>query len=168
VSIPHTLDPETRLLTSDAPGELVSSGIFTSATIADAGSRLIASEYFVPDVNRFGGLVSRRVPVGILSQTTKGRPARSPRYTELLAPAGIPFEMRAAFVSRGRAWGAVHLARRDDTRDFTSEDAAALASITGAVADGIRNALRFDAARAGQDSALPAWSSSAQPTRSSC
>ena len=75
----HTLDPETRLLTSDAPRELVDSGVFTLDTIAGAGARIVASEYLVPDVNTFAGLAGRRTPVGILSRTTAGRPERSAR-----------------------------------------------------------------------------------------
>jgi len=151
----HTLDPGTRLITSDASGELITAGVYTPATIADAGARLIASEYFIRDVNTFAGLASRRVPVGILSQATKGRPERSARYRDLLAPSGIPFELRAAFVSRGRVWGAVHLARGEHGPDFTAEDARALASVTGAIADGIRTSMRFDAARDGRDATRP-------------
>ncbi len=98
----HTLDPQTHLITSDAPHELVSSGVYTPETDGDAGAKLIASEYFVPDVNTFAALASRRVPVGILSTATRNRPERSTRYRELLAPSGIPFELRGAFVSRGR------------------------------------------------------------------
>ncbi len=153
----HTLDPETRLITGDAPSELITADVFTEETIADAGARLIASEYFVPDVNTFSGLASRRVTVGILSQATKGRPERSTRYRELLAPAGIPFEMRAAFVSRGRAWGAVHLARHEHKRDFSPRDADALTSVTAVIADGIRTSLRFDAARNPGDGAAPGF-----------
>ena len=135
----HTLDPATRLITSDAPDELISAGVFTMETAPAAGARLVASEYFLPDVNTFAGLASRRTPVGILSRVTSGHPERSTRYRELLAPSGIPFEMRAALVSRGRAWGAVHIARREDKHDFGAEDAAALASVTGAIAEGIRD-----------------------------
>jgi hypothetical protein len=58
---------------------------------------------------------------------------RSTRYRELLAPAGIPFELRAAFVNRGRCWGAVHIARREHKRDFAAEDARALAHVTGTI-----------------------------------
>jgi DNA-binding CsgD family transcriptional regulator len=153
----HTIDPQTRLLTSDAPEELISSGVYTQTTAAQAGARLIASEYFIPDVNTFAGLATRRVPVGILSQVTNGHPGRSTRYNDLLAPSGIPFEMRAAFVSRGRAWGAVHFARRDDKQDFTGQDAAALASVAGLIADGIRTSLRFDAARGATDASAPGF-----------
>jgi DNA-binding CsgD family transcriptional regulator len=151
----HTLDPQTRLITSDASAELISAGIYTDATIADAGAKLIASEYFTPDVNTFAGLASRRVSVGILSQTTNGRPERSVRYSDLLAPSGIPFEMRAAFVTRGRVWGAVHLARHEGGQDFSAEDAAALAAVTGLIAEGIRTSLRFDAARQPRDGSAP-------------
>ena len=151
----HTLDPQTRLITSDASDELVNAGIYTKATVADAGAKLIASEYFTADVNTFADLAGRRVPVGILSQATKGRPERSTRYTELLDASGIPFEMRAAFLTRGRVWGAVHLARGDRSRDFTAQEATALASVTRLVADGIRTSLRFDAAREPQSAASP-------------
>ncbi len=151
----HTLDPQTRLITSDAPHELISSGVYTAETVGDAGAKMIASEYFMSDVNTFAELASRRVPVGILSTTTRNRPERSVRYRELLAPSGIPFELRAAFVSRGRVWGAVHLARREDTGDFTAQDAAALARVSTAIADGIRASLRFDAAREARDGSAP-------------
>ncbi len=151
----HTLDPQTRLITSDAGHELVSEGVFTAETISDAGGLILASEYFVKDVNTFAGLAARRVPVGILSHATNGKPERSARYRDLLAPSGIPFELRAAFVSRGRCWGAVHIARREHKRDFIAEDANTLALITSAIADGIRTSLRFDAARHGHDGTAP-------------
>ena len=81
----HTLDPQTRLITSDTPHELVSSGVYTPETVGDAGAKMIASEYFVPDVNTFAALASRRVPVGILSTATRNRPERSARYRKCWA-----------------------------------------------------------------------------------
>ena len=151
----HTLDPQTGLMTSDAPQELISEGVFTPQAAADAGAGIVASEYFVTDLNTFASLAARRVPVGILSQAAKGRPERSARYRDVLAPAGIPFELRAAFVNRGRCWGAVHIARREHGRDFTADDAVVLASITAAIADGIRTSIRFDAARQTGDGSAP-------------
>jgi DNA-binding CsgD family transcriptional regulator len=150
----HTLDPQTGLMTSDAPDELINAGIFTSETAPAAGAKLIASEYLIEDFNTFAGLATRRLPVGILSQATRGRPERSTRYRELLAPSGIPFELRAAFVARGRCWGAVHIARRESS-DFTDDHARALAAVTGVIADGIRTSLRFDAARRSNDPTAP-------------
>jgi hypothetical protein len=145
----HTLDPATGLMTSDSPEELIGSGVFTAETAPVAGAGIVASEYLIDDVNTFATLARRRVPAGTLSAATKGHCERSNRYREVLAPAGIPFELRAAFVSRGRTWGAVHVARRDDGRDFTDPDVTALARIAPTVADGIRASLRFDAARRG-------------------
>lgn len=151
----HTLDPQTRLITSDAPHELIEHEVFTPDTVMAAGELLIASEYFVEDFNSFASLASRRVPVRTITQATAGRPQRSARYRDLLVPSGIPHELRAAFVTRGRCWGAVHIARREQRADFTTEDVAALARITAVVAEGIRSSLRLDAGRRAAGSATP-------------
>ena len=151
----HTLDPETRLITSDAPEELIASGLFTEESAQVAGAGIIASEYLVDDVNTFAALAGRRTPVATLSTATRGQPERSTRYQEVLGPFGIPIELRAAFVSRGRPWGAVHIARRDGREDFGDDDVRALARIASSVADGIRTSLRFDAARRGNGAGGP-------------
>jgi DNA-binding CsgD family transcriptional regulator len=143
----HTLDPSTLLLTSDAPVDLIEAGVFTPETVWAAGEGIIASEYMRDDFNRFAALARRRTPVAILGAATRGSPERSARYREVLEPAGIPYELRAAFVTRGRAWGAVHVARRAGKDDFDAADAAALARVAGAIAEGIRGSLRIDAAR---------------------
>ncbi|HEX4752624.1 MAG TPA: LuxR C-terminal-related transcriptional regulator [Solirubrobacterales bacterium] len=143
----HTLDPQTRLLTSDEPRELVEAGVYTAETVAAAGEVLVRSEYLEKDRNTFAELASRRVPVGILAQATRGNPERSVRYRELLEPSGIPHELRAAFVRRGRVWGAVHIARREASGAFTQRDADVLAQVVPTIAEGIRGSLRFDAAR---------------------
>jgi DNA-binding CsgD family transcriptional regulator len=143
----HTLDPHTRLLTSDDPAELIGRGIFTPEQAPGAGELIIRSEYMIDDVNTFAGLAAKRVPVGILDHATRGNPESSARYRDLLVPLDIPHELRAAFVIRGRVWGAVHVARRGSSGPFQQQDADALAAITGAVARGIRTSLRFDAAR---------------------
>ncbi|HEX4034071.1 MAG TPA: helix-turn-helix transcriptional regulator [Solirubrobacteraceae bacterium] len=143
----HTLDPSTRLLTSDAPKELIERGVFAPEETPAAGELIVRSEYMVDDVNTFAGLAARRVPVGILDHATRGDPRRSARYRDLLLPADIPHELRAAFVIRGRVWGAVHIARRASSGAFQQRDADALAALTAAIARGIRASLRFDAAR---------------------
>jgi DNA-binding CsgD family transcriptional regulator len=151
----HTLDPQTLLMTSDRPDELVAEGVFSDDTIAQAGQLLVASEYLVDDVNTFASLARRRSPVGILSEATRGRPQRSARYRELLAPAGIPHELRASFVIHGRTWGAVHIARREERPDFTRADAEAVAPATAAIAEGIRRSIRFEAASVLREDGAP-------------
>jgi DNA-binding CsgD family transcriptional regulator len=145
----HTVDPQTNLLTSDSPTELISHGVLTLEGAAAAGQGIIASEYFAQDLNTFASLARKRVPVGTLTQATGGKLERSLRYRQVLKPAGIPHELRAAFVTRGRCWGAVHFARLDGEPEFTAAEASVLARITGLVAEGIRASLRFDASRRG-------------------
>ncbi len=134
-------------MTSDSPDELIERGILTPEEAPAAGELLLRSEYIVEDVNTFAGLAARRVPVGILDHATRGAPQSSARYRDLLLPADIPHELRAAFVIRGRVWGAVHIARRTASGPFEQRDADALAGVAGAIARGIRASLRFDAAR---------------------
>jgi DNA-binding CsgD family transcriptional regulator len=143
----HTLDPHTRMLTSDSPDELIDRGIYAPDEAAAAGELIVRSEYLVDDVNTFASLAARRVPVGILAHATRGNPERSARYRDVLQPSGIPHELRAAFLIRGRVWGAVHIARRAESGPFTERDAGALARVAGSIAHGIRASLRFDAAR---------------------
>jgi hypothetical protein len=107
----------------------------------------VNSEYIVADVNTFAALARRRTTVGVLSEATRGRPERSARYRDTLAPSGIPYEMRAAFVARGRAWAAVHMAPSGDGPNFSARDAVVLARVTTIIADGIRASLRHDAGR---------------------
>jgi DNA-binding CsgD family transcriptional regulator len=145
----HTLDPHTRLMTSDSPDELIERGVFAPEEARAAGELVVRSEYLVEDVNTFAGLAAQRVPVGILDHVTRGDPQRSARYRDLLLPADIPHELRAAFVIRGRVWGAVHIARRAASGPFEQRDVDALAAAAGAIARGIRASLRFDAARRG-------------------
>ncbi len=86
----HTLDPQTRLMTSDAPAELVDAGSSRPRQPPLRGELLVRSEYLVPDSNTFAELAARRIPVGILHQATRGNPERSARYRDLLEPSGIP------------------------------------------------------------------------------
>jgi DNA-binding NarL/FixJ family response regulator len=151
----HTLDPYTQLMTSDAPAELVERGIYTAQSAPAAGQLMARSEYLIEDFNTFASLARRRVPVSSLDQATGGRPERSTRYRDLLVPSDIPYELRAAFVLRGRAWGAVHIARRESSGPFTDADAKMLAQVTSAIAQAIRGSLRFDAARRGEHPEAP-------------
>ncbi len=151
----HTLDPYTRLMTSDSPDELIERGVFTAESAPAAGELMARSEYLIEDFNTFASLATRRVPVSSLEHSTRGRPERSTRYRELLAPAGIPHELRAAFVLRGRAWGAVHIARRESSGPFSDRDVRTLTRVTAAIAHAIRGSLRFDAARRGEHPESP-------------
>jgi len=143
----HGLDPDTVLLTTADPVELLANGFLTPQTEMVAAGSVLASEYQRDDVNTFASLAGRRRPSAILSETTRGRPERSARYNDFLAPFGLPHEMRTALVSRGRAWGGVIFHRTADTGDFRPEDAELMGKLSRPIAEALRNTVRFDAAR---------------------
>lgn len=151
----HCLDPHTMLLTSANPVELHEHGFLTEETDPLAARAFLASEYERDDYNTFATLARRRAPVGILSEATRGRPERSARWREFLAPCGTPFEMRIAMVTRGRAWGCVVLHRTERTGDFQPADARLMARLSRPIAEGIRASLLRDAANRSDEEFSP-------------
>jgi DNA-binding CsgD family transcriptional regulator len=151
----HGLDPQTLLLTTANPEELIDRGFLSQDTEPHAARVVVASEYERDDYNTFAALAKRRAPVGILSEATRGRPERSARYREWLAADGIPFEMRVALVTRGRAWGCVVFHRSEATRDFERTDARLIARLSRPIAEGVRASLRADAARRSHEESAP-------------
>ncbi len=142
----HGLDPHTLLLTTADPVELLQRGYLTPESEPNAARSVLASEYDRDDYNAFATLARRRAPVGLLSETSRGKPERSARYREFLAPSGTPYELRGAFVTRGRAWGCVVL-HRSDGPDFTANEVRVLARLSRPIAEALRTSLRVDAAR---------------------
>ncbi|MCB1499010.1 MAG: helix-turn-helix transcriptional regulator [Bauldia sp.] len=143
----HGLDPDNVLMTTANPVELLANGFLSPETEPVAARSVLASEYQRDDVNTFASLAGRRLPAAILSESTRGRPERSARYNDFLAPFGLPYEMRTAMVSRGRAWGCVVFHRTGASGDFTAEEAALMGKLSRPIAEALRNTLRFDAAR---------------------
>lgn len=143
----HGLDPRTLMLTSADPVELLAGGFITVESQPAAASAVLASEYARDDYNTFASIARRRTPVGVLGESTRGHPERSARYREFLAPYGTPFELRSAFVSRGRTWGCVVFHRTAATGDFTRRDAAVIGRLSRPIAEGLRASVRLEAAR---------------------
>jgi DNA-binding CsgD family transcriptional regulator len=124
----HTLDPASLLETSHLTENLpIENPLATEI------------EYLQDDYNQFAALARARLHSGVLSQATGGEPRRSRRYRELIKPFGLEGELRTTFVNRGSAWGAMGLLRQGG--DFDLDEAAFLQSISGPLAEGIRNAL---------------------------
>jgi DNA-binding CsgD family transcriptional regulator len=140
-------------LTTAHPDELLERGFMTPEAEPAVARVVLSSEYERSDYNAFASLAGRRAPVGILTEATRGRPQRSARYNEWLAPQGTPYEMRAALVTRGRAWGCVGFHRIGASGDFTRGEAALMARLSRPIAEGLRLSIRADAARRphGQD-----------------
>ena len=151
----HGLDPDTLLMTTANPVELLERGFISAETEAQAAGSVIASEYARPDVNTFASQAWRRTPSAILSETTRGRPGRSARYNDFLAVVGAPYEMRTVMVTRGRAWGCVVMHRSEASGDFRPEDARLMARLSRPIAASLRNSVRFDAGRRFTDDLAP-------------
>ncbi len=151
----HGLDPDTKLLTTANPVELMAGGFITPETEGQAASAVVTSEYARDDVNTFASLAGRRTPVAILSETTRGHPERSARYVEYLAPIGTPFEMRTAMVTRGRVWGAVVMQNTAETGDFDTMQARVMARLSRPIAEALRASYRVEAARRPDDERAP-------------
>jgi DNA-binding NarL/FixJ family response regulator len=132
----HTVDPATLL--------------FTSMTQENLGEepRLPSYEYEIADVIKWRHLARSPLPVGVLSEATRGHPEQSPRFRDLLAPRGIGDELRASFVSQGQCWGYLGLYRDRGRPDFDDDDASFLLDIDAQIADGMRRALLIGAVTA--------------------
>jgi DNA-binding CsgD family transcriptional regulator len=121
----HLADPQSGLPTTagragDPPGDFESS---------------LAFEYQREDVSRFAELADRRHGVGVLSQETHGHPGRSPRFREMIAPAGGQDEMRVALSDTFGVWGYLTLF---SSGRFTPEQSELVASVTAALTRSLR------------------------------
>jgi DNA-binding CsgD family transcriptional regulator len=74
-----------------------------------------------------------------LYEATDSHPARSPRYTEFLAPQGFGDELRAAFRVAGSTWGVVDLLRDRSRPPFSAADMEIVRRIAPAIGLALRS-----------------------------
>jgi DNA-binding CsgD family transcriptional regulator len=92
----------------------------------------------------FQSMVRDRVPIRTLGDVSGGRPRRTRRYADLLAPYGLRDEVRMVMRgSDGLVWGIGTLSRRDDN-GFSGEDEVALGAVLTEIGDGLRTMLFRD------------------------
>jgi DNA-binding CsgD family transcriptional regulator len=130
----HTLDPGSDLITQHRLQDL-----------PDRFPVLANNEYAVKDVNKFAQLAHAKRKTATMSEATGGRPERSPRFRELLTPAGLGPELRSAFVADGTAWGALILVRRADQPEFAKHEVELVANASALFARAIRRGLVAEA-----------------------
>jgi DNA-binding CsgD family transcriptional regulator len=126
----HTLDPGSDLITQHHLQDL-----------PDRFPVLANNEYAVEDVNKFEVLARSEHRAATLSSATQGDPERSPRFRDLLAPAGLGPELRSAFVADGAAWGALILVRRAGQPDFNPHEVQLLDRASELFARAVRRGL---------------------------
>jgi DNA-binding CsgD family transcriptional regulator len=126
-----TIDPATLLPT----GEIVEDGLPAAAMI-----RLTEIELREPDFNKFTALARADQPTASLSGATAGDLDRSLRQRELRRPSGFADELRAVLSGTAGTWGALTLLREAKSPHFTPAEVRFVASLAGALADGLRRA----------------------------
>jgi len=138
----HTLDPGSELITQHRLQGL-----------PDGFAILAHNEYAVDDVNKFDQLARAGQKAATLSQATGGHPERSPRFRDLLSPAGLGPELRSVFVADRATWGALILVRRAGQPEFEDRDIELLSSASPLFARAVRRGLITEACEPA--SALP-------------
>jgi DNA-binding CsgD family transcriptional regulator len=130
----HTLDPGSDLITQHHLQD-----------IPDRFPVLADNEYACNDVNKFAQIAHAPRKAATLLAATDGQPERSPRFRDLLTPAGIGPELRSAFVADGATWGALILVRRAGQPEFAEAEVELLASASSLFARAVRRGLVAEA-----------------------
>lgn len=133
----HTLDPGSDLITQHRLQDL-----------PDRFPVLANNEYAVEDVNKFERLAHAERKAATMLEATNGHPEVSPRFRELLTPAGLGPELRSAFVVDGATWGALILVRKAGQPEFENRDVELLAKASELFARAVRRGLITEACSA--------------------
>jgi DNA-binding CsgD family transcriptional regulator len=132
----HTLDPGSDLITQHRLQDL-----------PDRFPILANNEYAVEDVNKFAQLARAPRKAATMRDATNGHPERSPRFRDLLTPAGLGPELRSVFVADGTTWGALILVRRAGAPEFDEREVELLADTSGLFARAVRRGLVAEASK---------------------
>ena len=123
-----------------------SSGLITHALIEEMGDEsglriFLEHVLFEDDVLEFNWMVRNRLPAGLLSEATGGKPEHAPRYRELLGPAGFGYELRGALTTGAtELWGGLCLAREKGRPDFAAREVAFMRRVAPHLGVGLRAA----------------------------
>jgi DNA-binding CsgD family transcriptional regulator len=104
--------------------------------------RALQLELFGEDANSFRDLARSASGAGALGIATGGRPARSARYRELLAPRGFNDELRAVLRTGDSPWGIVTLLRQAGRPAFGPAEVELVAGLSRPLGEAIRDHAR--------------------------
>ncbi len=128
----YTIDPDSRLITSDYGGE----------DCALDTSEVMRWEYLESDVNKYMEVLRHPRRVQTLHEVTAGQPERSRIYREYMASEGLGQEMLVALGTRtGQFWGTVRLNRLKGQPTFEEDELRFMAAIAPDLANGLRRGL---------------------------
>ena len=130
-----TADPATLLYTS-----AVRVGMPDGLT-----GRFLDNEFTTADVNKFRSLAASTVTVATLDAATGGDWSASPRYREIMRPAGLGDELRAVFRAGTTTWGYACLHRAPGP-SFDHGEISFVHAVAPHIAEGLRRALMAERA----------------------
>ncbi|HWD02884.1 MAG TPA: LuxR C-terminal-related transcriptional regulator [Amycolatopsis sp.] len=133
-----TVDPETLMFT----------GIHNEDPLTALSQRFLDNELDGRDVNTFTELTRAPGHVRSLDTATRGERMVSPRYRDLMRPAGLGDELRAALVVGGHCWGYLCLHREDGALGFTTAEAGLVRRLAPHIAQALRQAVLLPRATA--------------------
>jgi DNA-binding CsgD family transcriptional regulator len=126
-----TADPETLLFTSG----------YAEEPLAAAAPLFLDNEFGGEDVNRFAELATAPTHVSSLDAATRGDRWSSGRYCDIMRPAGLGDELRAALTIGQKCWGYLCLHRADHPLGFTPAEAALVTRVGPHIADALRQSV---------------------------
>lgn len=130
----HTVIPyDAYCFTTVDPLTLLSTGAVTEDGIEAIHDRLFINEYMEEDIHKYAELIRAGEHTATL-HTSNLQLEQSPRYINILQPAGFSDELRAVLVSGDACWGYLTLYRKTESAVFTEEERWMIQSWTASIA----------------------------------
>jgi DNA-binding CsgD family transcriptional regulator len=126
-----TADPATLLFTS----------AYSEEPLAAATPLFLDNEFRDADVNKFTALATASTHVSSLDAATHGDRWSSGRYRDIMRPAGLGDELRAALTTGQDCWGYLCLHRTDHPLGFTAAEKAIVARVGPHIAHALRQSV---------------------------
>ncbi|WP_339242121.1 helix-turn-helix transcriptional regulator [Paenibacillus sp. FSL R5-0517] len=121
------------------PLTLLSTGAVTEEGIEAIHDRLFINEYMEEDIHKYAELIRSGEHTAILHTAMNAQHEQSPRYINILQPAGFGDELRAVFVSGDACWGYLTLYRKTENSFFTEEERLLIQTWTASIASMLRS-----------------------------
>lgn len=136
----HTVIPyDAYCFTTVDPLTLLSTGAVTEDGIEVIHDRLFINEYMEEDIHKYAELVRSGEHTATLHTSVNAQPEQSPRYINILQPAGFGDELRAVLVNGDACWGYLTLYRKTESAVFTEEERLMIQSWTASIASVLRS-----------------------------
>lgn len=136
----HSVVPyDAYCFTTVDPLTLLSTGAVTEDGIEAIHDRLFMNEYMEEDIHKYAELIRSGEHTATLHTSMKAHHEQSPRYINILQPAGFGDELRAVLVSGDACWGYLTLYRKTGRSVFTEQERLLIQTWTASIASMLRS-----------------------------